>query len=174
MLGARGILTWKINGMQMPYLAIFNNSRACKTEFLGWNGLFSRIQQHAGQISCGGGFWVWFFFKHDSIDFFGPIKAPWKRKTQPDRTVIISKNLKNRVLEHISTCYSNFIFGSDFHDQNLFLKRSEKLENNSAGTSSFWRFQGALIGRFRSVGSQDRPDKTCATIGSDLWELRKE
>ena len=143
----------RVFGLKWP---IFPNSTACRA-----NQLRGRI------LSL-------IFFKHVSIDFFGPIKAPWKRKTQPDRTVIISKNLKNRVLEHISTCYSNFIFGSDFHDQNLFLKRSEKLENNSAGTSSFWRFQGALIGRFRSVGSQDRPDKTCATIGSDLcygnWE----
>jgi hypothetical protein len=81
---------------------------------------------------------------------------------------------KSSIETYFTMCYSNFIFGSDFHDQNLFLKRSEKLENNSAGTSSFWRFQGALIGRFRSVGSQDRPDKTCATIGSDLWELRKQ
>jgi hypothetical protein len=134
---------------------------------------FPEFNSMQGKSAAGADF-EFDFFKHVSIDFFGPIKAPWKRKTQPDRTVIISKNLKNRVLEHISTCYSNFIFGSDFHDQNLFLKRSEKLENNSAGTSSFWRFQGALIGRFRSVGSQDRPDKTCATIGSDLWELRKE
>ncbi len=33
-----------------------------------------------------------------------PIKAPLKRKTQPDRTVILSKNLKNRLLEHILPC----------------------------------------------------------------------
>ena len=73
----------RVFGLKWP---IFPNSTACRA-----NQLRGRI------LSL-------IFFKHVSIDFFGPIKAPWKRKTQPDRTVILSKNLKNRVLEHILPC----------------------------------------------------------------------
>ena len=73
----------RVFGLKWP---IFPNSTACRA-----NQLRGRI------LSL-------IFFKHVSIDFFGPIKAPWKRKTQPDRTFILSKNLKNRVLEHILPC----------------------------------------------------------------------
>ena len=73
----------RVFGLKWP---IFPNSTAC------------RANQLRGRIL------ILIFFKHVSIDFFGPIKAPWNRQTQPDRTVILSKNLKNRVLEHILPC----------------------------------------------------------------------
>ena len=73
---------------------------------------YSGSKEHDGtktKIGCGGGFWVCYFWricllllraengvfrsestvKHVLIEFFGPMKAPWNRQIQSDRTVIL-------------------------------------------------------------------------------------
>ena len=115
----------RVFGLKWP---IFPNSTACRA-----NQLRGRI------LSL-------IFFKHVSIDFFGPIKAPWKRKTQPDRTVILSKNLKNRVLEHILPCVIRISSSAVIFTIKTYFKKGKGLRS-----SKIIQLEQAPSGDFREL-----------------------